>query len=289
MGALQRMIREMMEPKARRGERPTYRKPYPAYIDQIPLSLGFKVPNFTLFNGEDPHASSVEHIGRFSVQCIAIENNPLLKLMLFGNSLSRQAFNWYTNLPANSVQTWEQMESVFHDYYYRIQAEVTISDLAALKQSEDEPAQDFITTFRKLKMKCRIPMEERHFIQMAQAALMISLRKRFDGMLFGDLAELADKASKYEELLREEQQKRNSSKGTYYKSPSSSIHLVQVESKEEAECSEEGEVAVAEMAKLKHPISCKAQTMPPAKGSEAITFHMRVCSEQTNTEQGLLL
>ncbi|CAL9017438.1 unnamed protein product, partial [Prunus brigantina] len=205
VGALQRMIREMMEPEARRGERPTYRKPYPAYIDQIPLPPGFKVPNFTLFNGEDPHASSVEHIGRFS-------------------------------------------------------PEITISDLAALKQSEDEPAQDFITRFRKLKMKCRIPMEERHFIQMAQAALKISLRKRFDGMLFGDLAELADKASKYEELLKEEQQKRNSSKGTYYKSP---IHLVQIESEEEIEYSEEGEVAVAEMAKLKHPISCKALTKPP--------------------------
>ncbi|KAL6279323.1 hypothetical protein ACE6H2_016204 [Prunus campanulata] len=40
MGALQRMIREMMEPEARRGERPTYRKPYPAYIDQIPLPAG---------------------------------------------------------------------------------------------------------------------------------------------------------------------------------------------------------------------------------------------------------
>ncbi|CAL2247105.1 unnamed protein product [Prunus armeniaca] len=92
MGALQRIIREMMELEARRGERPTYRKPYPAYIDQIPLSPSFKVPNFTLFNGEDTHASSVEHIGRFFVQCIAIENNPLLKLRLFGNSLSGQAF-----------------------------------------------------------------------------------------------------------------------------------------------------------------------------------------------------
>ncbi|CAL9017445.1 unnamed protein product [Prunus brigantina] len=40
MGALQRMIREMMEPEARRGERSTYRKPYPAYIDHIPQSLG---------------------------------------------------------------------------------------------------------------------------------------------------------------------------------------------------------------------------------------------------------
>ncbi|CAL8152480.1 unnamed protein product [Prunus armeniaca] len=173
MGASQRMIREMMELEARRGERPTYRKPYPAYIDKIPLSPSFKVPNFTLFNGEDPHASSIEHIGR-------------------------------------------------------IQSEVTISDLAAFKQSEDEPAQDFIT--------------------------------RFDGMLFGDLA---DKAFKYEELLRKEQQKRNSSKGTYYKTLSSYVHLVEVESKEDTEGLLGRETAVAEMAKLKYPISCKALTKPP--------------------------
>ncbi|CAL9004103.1 unnamed protein product [Prunus brigantina] len=182
----------------------------------------------------------------------------MLKLRLFGNSLSGQAFTWYTNLPANSVQTWEQMESVFHDYYYRIQPEVTISDLAALKQN-------FITRFRKLKMKCRIPMKERHFIPMAQAALKISLRKRFDGMLFVDLAELADKASKYEELLREEQQKRNSSKGTYYKSHSPSIHMIEVESEEDAEG------------------SYKA-----SKRSEAATIHRRVCSKQTDTEQGII-
>ncbi|CAL9000564.1 unnamed protein product [Prunus brigantina] len=98
---------------------------------------------------------------------------------------------------------------------------------------------------------------------MTQAALKISLRKRFDGILFGDLAELAEKASKYEELFGEEQQRRNSSKGTYYKTPSSSIHLVEVESEEEAEESEEREIAMAEMAKLKHPISCKALTKPP--------------------------
>ncbi|CAL8155833.1 unnamed protein product [Prunus armeniaca] len=112
-------------------------------------------------------------------------------------------------------------------------------------------------------MKCRIPMEERHFIQMAQAALKISLRKRFDGMLFGDLAKLADKASKYEELLREEHQKKNSSKGTYYKSHFSSIHMIEVESEEDIEGLEEREIAVAKMAKLNHPISCEALTKPP--------------------------
>ncbi|CAL2247112.1 unnamed protein product [Prunus armeniaca] len=65
------------------------------------------------------------------------------------------------------------------------------------------------------------------------------------------------------QLLREEQQKRNSSKGTYYKTPSSSVHLVEVETKEGTESSEEREVAVVEMEKLKHPIKCKALIKPP--------------------------
>ncbi|CAL8087081.1 unnamed protein product [Prunus armeniaca] len=34
------------------------------------------------------------------------------------------------------------MENVFRDYYFRIQLEVTISDLAALKQSKDKPAHE---------------------------------------------------------------------------------------------------------------------------------------------------
>lgn len=226
------MIREMVDPEARRVERPIYRKPYPAYIDQMPLSPRFKVPYFTLFNGEDRYASYAEHIGRFYIQCIVIENNPLLKLKLFGNSLFGQALYRYTNLPPYSIHTWEPIENAFHDYYHRIQPKVTISDLTALKQSENESAQDFITRFRKLKMKCKIPIEERHFIQMAQTSLRISLRKRFEGVVFRDLTELADKVTKYEELLKEEQHKRNAFKGTYYMTPSSSVHLVEIESEE---------------------------------------------------------
>lgn len=54
-------------------------------------------------------------------------------------------------------------------------------------------------------------------------------------MVFGDLAELADNAFKYEELLNEEQLKSNSSKGTYYKTSSSTVHLVEVESEDDQE------------------------------------------------------
>ncbi|CAL8084284.1 unnamed protein product [Prunus armeniaca] len=118
-------------------------------------------------------------------------------------------------------------------------------------------------------MKCRIPMEERYFIQMAQVALKISLRKRFDGMLFGDLAELTDKASKYEELLREEQQKRNSSKGTIIRRSrglGGKRNCSSRDSKTETSHQLQG--------------SYKA-----TKGSEATTIDRRVCPKQANPEQ----
>ncbi|CAL9001663.1 unnamed protein product [Prunus brigantina] len=117
-------------------------------------------------------------------------------------------------------------------------------------------------------MKCGIPMEEKHFIRMAQAALKISLRKRFDGILFGDAAGRQIKHPNMRNRLRKNNEKRNSSKGTYYKSP---IHPVRIESKKKREYSEEGEVAVAEMAKLKHPISRKALTKPPKDRSRHLS------------------
>ncbi|CAB4268496.1 unnamed protein product [Prunus armeniaca] len=91
----------------------TYQKPDPAYIDDLPFRRGFKVPSFSLFNGEDLYALVLEHIGRFSAQCISIETQPLLKLRLFGSSLSSQAFIWYSNLSPNSILGWAEMEGAF--------------------------------------------------------------------------------------------------------------------------------------------------------------------------------
>ncbi|KAI5348808.1 hypothetical protein L3X38_001695 [Prunus dulcis] len=77
----------------RRLARPTYQRPYPAYIDDLPFPREFEVPSFSLFNGEDLYASTLENIGRFSTQCVAIETQPILKLSFFGSSLSGQAFS----------------------------------------------------------------------------------------------------------------------------------------------------------------------------------------------------
>ncbi|GAB2290160.1 hypothetical protein Dimus_024442 [Dionaea muscipula] len=48
--------------------RPTYRKPYPDWVNQaFPFPRGFKMPEFTLFTGTGD-VSTIEHVGRFTIQ-----------------------------------------------------------------------------------------------------------------------------------------------------------------------------------------------------------------------------
>ena len=143
-------IHEECGPILRRIGRPVYRRPYPAYIDQVEIPQGYKVPNFTLFSGEGEQ-STIEHIGRFVVQCGHIGNNENLRLKLFPNSLTGIAFSWYSNLPANSVHNWQEMEEAFHSQFYRTEPEVSMADLSRLHQLSHEPVEEYIRRFRKLK------------------------------------------------------------------------------------------------------------------------------------------
>ena len=52
--------------------------------------------------------------------------------------------------------------------------------------------------------------------KIAHKGLEIELRKKFKGIQFKDFYELAGKVTKYEELFREENQRRKTSVGTYY-------------------------------------------------------------------------
>ena len=61
----------------------------------------------------------------------------------------------------------------------------------------------------------KIHLLETKYVKMAQMGLNIDLRKKFQGMEFKDFYELATKVMKYEELLKEENQWRKTSMGTY--------------------------------------------------------------------------
>ncbi|XP_059623160.1 uncharacterized protein LOC132266323 [Cornus florida] len=111
---LAEVIQEQYGPALKRATRPTFRHPFPDWIDRMDLPQNFRVPNFATFSGED-NQSTLEHIGRFTLKCGPLSNNDWYKMKLFSNTLTETTFKWYLNLPPNSIHTWQQMQDVFHD------------------------------------------------------------------------------------------------------------------------------------------------------------------------------
>ncbi|XP_050233341.1 uncharacterized protein LOC126681829 [Mercurialis annua] len=106
------------------------------------------------------------------------------KLRLFASSLTKMAFTWYSHLSPNSIGAWKDMEMKFHEEFYRAPPDVTLADLARISQL---PRMNF------------------------------AMREHFEGHRFRDLFELTNRVTSYERLLQEKEQRRVSSKGTYYR------------------------------------------------------------------------
>ncbi|XP_059671115.1 uncharacterized protein LOC132316659 [Cornus florida] len=175
-------------------------------------------------SGEE-HFSTVQHIARFTAQCGEAGLSPWLRMRLFSSSLAGAAFEWYSNLLANSIQTWDEMDEVFHTQFYQTETEAMLENISRLTQ---------------------LPSES-----------------RFDGVEFQDLCDLADRASQYEEILKEEKEMKNSSKGTWYKDPNYEIFS--------AEVGDELEVDVAEV-NIKKLYVCEALVKPkPTTGGNSST------------------
>ena len=74
----------------------------------------------------------------------------------------------------------------------------------------------FITRFKRMRNICKIHLLKSEYVKIAQRGLDIELRKKFQGMEFRVFYELDTKVTNYEELLKEENQRRKISMGTYY-------------------------------------------------------------------------
>jgi hypothetical protein len=56
----------------------------------------------------------------------------------FPLSLTGTAFNWFTSLAPNSINTWAQLEERFHEYFYNGETELKLSDLTSVRQKYTE-------------------------------------------------------------------------------------------------------------------------------------------------------
>lgn len=80
--------------------RPNFISTLSKYVRQTELPRGWKVPKFTKFTG-DTSESTVEHVVRYQTEADDIENNEKLKIKYFPNSLTKNAFTWFTILHRN--------------------------------------------------------------------------------------------------------------------------------------------------------------------------------------------
>jgi hypothetical protein len=83
--------------------RPNFVSPLSELVLQSKLPRGYKIPKFTKFAGNTSE-STVEHIARYLTKAGDLANDENLRLKYFLNSLTKNAFSWFTTLTPHSIQ-----------------------------------------------------------------------------------------------------------------------------------------------------------------------------------------
>jgi hypothetical protein len=73
------------------------------------------------------------------------------KIRMFPLSLTGTAFNWFTSLPLNSIDSWVSLEQKFHDYFYNGEVELRLSDLMSLRQKYTKTISDYLRRFMEVR------------------------------------------------------------------------------------------------------------------------------------------
>jgi hypothetical protein len=92
-----------------KGRARSYKKPYPEYFDTIPYPRCFRVLDLDKFMGDDAK-TMYEHIGQFCAQVNDVGITDVDKIRMFPLSLTGAAFNWFTSLPPNLIDSWVSLE-----------------------------------------------------------------------------------------------------------------------------------------------------------------------------------
>jgi hypothetical protein len=113
----------------------SYQKPYNHRFDTVPYPQGARIPEFSKFSGENGR-STHEHIGQFLAHLGELADGEAFRVRLFSLSLTGTTFAWYAALPPNSINSWNELESKFHEHFF-----------ASVRQGCEESVNDYIWRF----------------------------------------------------------------------------------------------------------------------------------------------
>jgi hypothetical protein len=126
-----------------KGRARSYQKLYLEYFDMIPYPQGFRVLDLAKFTGDDT-TTTYQHIGQILAQVNDVGITDVQKIRMFPLSLTGAAFNWFTSLPPNSIDSWVSLLQKFHDHFYNGEVELRLSDLTSLRQKYTETISDYL-------------------------------------------------------------------------------------------------------------------------------------------------
>jgi hypothetical protein len=124
-------------------------------------------------------------VGQFLAQVNDVGIIDMHKIMVFPLSLTVAAFNWFTSLPPNSIDSWASLEQKFHDYFYNGEVELRLSDLTSMRQKYTETVSDYLKRFREVSNRCyNLTITEKDLDDLAFAGLTPYLRDKLDEQEF---------------------------------------------------------------------------------------------------------
>jgi hypothetical protein len=168
----------------------SYQKPYDHRFDIVPYPQGVRIPEFSKFCGENGR-STQEHIGQFLAHLGKLADGEEFYVRLFSLSLTGIAFAWYAALPPNSINSWNDLESKFHEHFFSGEYELGLVDLASVRQGREESINDYIRRFRDTKNRCfQIHVADKEVAGLAFNGLLSYLREKLDGTQFFSIAQL---------------------------------------------------------------------------------------------------
>jgi hypothetical protein len=172
------------------GQARSYQKPYPEYFDRSPYPRGFWVPDLAKFTGDDAK-TMYEHIGQFLAQVNDMGITNMHKIRMFPLSLTGAAFNWFTSIPPNSIDSSVSLKQKFHDYIYNGEVELRLFDRMSLRQKYTKTISDYLRRFREVRNRCyNLTIGEKDLADLAFASLTPYLKDKLDGPEFSDTNEL---------------------------------------------------------------------------------------------------